>query len=295
MHASLSFKVSRCLTTEGALRTRGKIAFAHRLFYRGAGNAPEADLLYKIPTTDRASSVDELFMRNAYWRQQVISKDPEFFERLGKGQRPRYLWIGCSDSRVSAEQLCGLPPGSLFVHRNIANVVNNVDVSCMSVLQYAVTALKVQHIVICGHYNCGGVAAAMKNIDHQSPLENWLRNIRDVYRLHRKELDAIEDEKSRADRLVELNVVEQAINLYKTRVVQKRRVETYEELDDYGFVQPRVHPVVYEPGTGKLRKLDVQLKEKLSELTSIYSLHSTVADDEEEPMWSGMGPSYVAP
>jgi carbonic anhydrase len=236
---------------------------------------------------------DELYHNNEMWRQREMDRDPDIFKRLSKSQSPRYLWIGCADSRVPAETICGLPPGSMFVHRNIANMISNVDVSCMSVIQYAVAALKVQHIVICGHYNCGGIAAAMQTVDHQSPLENWLRNIKDVYRLHASELDAYSDENTRWNRLVELNVIEQAVNLYKTRLVQKRRVETFVKRGTYGFVQPRIHPCVYDPGTGKLRKLDVEMQQVLNGLKHIYSLYQT--DEDDYGKFEGMGSSIVDP
>lgn len=239
-------------------------------------------------------SVDELLHNNGQWREECIREDPEYFAKMAAGQRPRYLWIGCSDSRVPAETVCGLSPGSLFVHRNIANLINNVDVSAMSVLQYAVGVLKVQHIVICGHYHCGGVAAALENVDHNSPLENWLRNIRDVYRLHREELDAIPDLEDRRRRLVEINVIEQAINLYKTKDVQARRVETYQRLHEFQFVQPKIHPLVYDPASGKLRRLNVELQDILQQLRGVYNLYSAV-DEEEEVEWDGMGPSLVTP
>mmetsp|Transcript_24439 Transcript_24439/g.56800 ORF Transcript_24439/g.56800 Transcript_24439/m.56800 type:complete len:287 (-) Transcript_24439:144-1004(-) len=249
-------------------------------FLRAEVEAPEA--------------VDELFTNNERWRSEVQSKDPEFFSNLAWGQKPRYLWIGCSDSRVPPESICGLPPGSLFVHRNIANLVNNVDASVMSVIQFAVMHLKVQHIVICGHYNCGGVAAAMTQEDHKSPLENWLRNIRDTYRLHAHELDSIEDVEDRRKRLVEINVIEQAINLFKAQVIQQRRVETKLAIDEFGFVQPRIHPCVYNPGTGELRKLDVEMSEVLESLKHIYNLYK-VDTDEDGEAWEGMGPSMVTP
>jgi carbonic anhydrase len=241
-----------------------------------------------------SSNVDELFVNNHAWRLKELEKDPQIFERLKDGQQPRYLWIGCSDSRVPAESVCGLPPGSLFVHRNIANVVNNVDTSCMSVIQYAVDVLKVEHIVICGHYGCGGCNAAMLNTDHGSPLENWLRNIRDVYRLHQTELDAIPDIAQRQRRMVELNVVEQVINLFKTRVVQRRRTETSQDLDLHGFTQPRVHPVVFDPATGKIQRLDDDYKALLRDLVPIYNLYHAVADDDMAE-FEGMGPSMVLP
>eukprot|EP00931_Biecheleriopsis_adriatica_P009956 TRINITY_DN111049_c0_g1_i1.p1 TRINITY_DN111049_c0_g1~~TRINITY_DN111049_c0_g1_i1.p1 ORF type:complete len:294 (+),score=54.99 TRINITY_DN111049_c0_g1_i1:28-882(+) len=239
--------------------------------------------------------IDELFTCNEAWRKNVIEKDADFFKRQANIQQPRYLWIGCSDSRVATETICGLPPGSLFVHRNIGNMVNNIDVSAMSVLQYAVGVLKVQHIVVCGHYDCGAMHAAVNNVDLPSPLANWLRNVRDVYRMHREELAGIQDKDVRSRRLVEINVVEQAINLYKTRIVQQRRVETYTNIEEFGFVQPKIHPCVYDPGSGRLERMDVEMQDYLSELKDIYNLYTVDADEEEELGWDGMGPSVVLP
>ena len=139
----------------------------------------------------------------------MVIEQPEFFQELKKGHAPKILWIGCSDARVPANEIIGEPPGSVFVHRNIANMVGNTDFSCMSVIQFAVDVLKVKHIIVCGHYDCGGIRAAMESVDHKSPLENWLRNIRDIYRLHMDELNAIPDTIQRQRRLVELNVIEQ--------------------------------------------------------------------------------------
>eukprot|EP00434_Breviolum_minutum_P010889 symbB.v1.2.009601.t1/scaffold613.1/size180894/9 len=241
-------------------------------------------------------SIDELINCNEEWRQKMKQTDPGFFDRTATTQKPRYLWIGCSDSRVAPGTICGLPPGTVFVHRNIANLVNNVDTSAMSVIQYAVGILKVQHIVLCGHYDCGGINAAVRNDDHPSPLANWLRNIRDVYRMHKEELSAIQDQDVRARRLVEINVIEQAINLYKTRIVQQRRIETYQNLEEYGFVQPKIHPCVYDPATGKLVRLDVEMQDYLDELKEIYNLYSVAnLDDEDAAGWEGMGPSVVLP
>jgi len=154
---------------------------------------------------------------------------------------------------VPANEIIGQPPGAVFVHRNIANQVVNTDFNCMSVIQYAVDVLKVKHIVVCGHYDCGGVKASLENVDHRSPLENWLRHIRDTYRLHRDELNAIEDETARQRRLVELNVIEQCLNIFKTAVVQRKRVESYQKQKSEGkdigstFTEPRVHAYVYDP------------------------------------------------
>ncbi|MFZ1848703.1 MAG: carbonic anhydrase, partial [Saprospiraceae bacterium] len=164
--------------------------------------------------------IKEVFANNEKWIQDKLNLDPEYFEKLSQGQNPEFLYIGCSDSRVTAEDMMGLKPGEAFVHRNIANLVNNVDLSVMSVLNYAVRHLKVNHVVVCGHYNCGGVKAAMQPAD-MGILNPWLRSIRDVYRLHRTELNAIEDMDSRYDRLVELNVQEQCVNLIKTAAVQE--------------------------------------------------------------------------
>lgn len=150
-----------------------------------------------------------LLNANKEWAKHMAEKTPGFFAELSRGHAPKILWIGCSDARVPANEIIGEPPGSVFVHRNVANMVISTDVNCMSVLQYAVDVLKVKHIVVCGHYECGGVRAALEPIDHGSPLEGWLRNIKDTYRLHKDELCGIEDLKDRQRRLVELNVEEQ--------------------------------------------------------------------------------------
>ena len=163
---------------------------------------------------------------NRNWADRMRSQQPEFFRELKKGHAPKILWIGCSDARVPANEIIGEPPGSVFVHRNIANQVINTDFNCMSVIQYAVSVLKVKHIIICGHYDCGGVKASLEPADFRSPLCNWLRNIRDTYRLHREELNSFSDLQSRQRRLVELNVIEQCVNIMKTAVVQRTRVET---------------------------------------------------------------------
>lgn len=163
----------------------------------------------------------KLLLENKSWANQRIKDDPQYFKRLADIQSPDFLWIGCSDSRVPANEITGTQPGEIFVHRNIANMVVNTDSNVLSVLEYAVTHLKVKHIIVCGHYGCGGIRAAMSNHDYKQVLNMWLRNIKDVYRLHRQELDAIEDEGLRADRLCELNVKEQVMHLAKTSIVQR--------------------------------------------------------------------------
>ncbi|MDQ6763979.1 MAG: carbonic anhydrase, partial [Bacteroidota bacterium] len=159
------------------------------------------------------TSYEKLLTANKKWAQEQVGIDPEFFKRLSALQTPEFLWIGCSDSRVPADKITGTQPGEIFVHRNIANMVVHTDVNLLSVLDYAVNHLKVKHVIICGHYGCGGIKAAMTNHDFKYILNMWLRNIKDVYRLHRKELDDLQDEEARTDRLVELNVVEQVMHL----------------------------------------------------------------------------------
>ncbi|MEY2595514.1 MAG: hypothetical protein RI965_786 [Bacteroidota bacterium] len=163
---------------------------------------------------------EKLLQENKHWAAETQAKDPDFFKNLVNLQSPEYLWIGCSDSRVPANQITGTQPGEIFVHRNIANMVVNTDLNLLSVLQYAVEVLHVKHIIVCGHYGCGGVQAAMTQ-KSLGIINKWLRNIKDVYRFHREEIDAIKDETKRTDRLVELNVQEQVLNLAKTSIIQK--------------------------------------------------------------------------
>jgi len=163
---------------------------------------------------------EKLLQENKAWAKDQVEKDPDYFKRLEQIQQPEFLWIGCSDSRVPADKITCTQPGEIFVHRNIANVVVHTDVNFASVLEYAVEVLKVKHVIVCGHYGCGGVRAAMSNQD-LGVINKWLRNIKDVYRIHRVELDNITDENKRADRLVELNVKEQVMNVAKTSIIQK--------------------------------------------------------------------------
>lgn len=166
------------------------------------------------------NSYEKLLVENQAWAQEKLDADPAFFERLSKGQSPEFLWIGCSDSRVPAEDITNSEPGEIFVHRNVANLVVNTDLNLLSVLEFAVNVLKVKHIIVCGHYSCGGVKAAMSQ-QHIGLINKWLRNIKDTYRIHRDELAGIEDSEVLADRMVELNVKEQVRNLAKTSIVQK--------------------------------------------------------------------------
>ncbi|SDE14036.1 carbonic anhydrase [Pedobacter soli] len=207
-------------------------------------------------------NVAEVFKNNEKWIAEKLSINPDYFSDLAKGQSPEFLYIGCSDSRVTAEDLMGIQPGQAFVHRNIANLVNNVDLSVMTVLNYAVRHLKVNHIVVCGHYNCGGVKAAMQPAD-LGILNPWLRNIRDVYRLHKDELNAIADEDARYNRLVELNVQEQCVNLLKTAAVQEAIV--HRGLTVQGWV--------FDIRTGRLIDLKIDFEKILKDITEIYKLY----------------------
>ncbi len=162
---------------------------------------------------------ERLLLENKAWAQEQLEEDPKFFSRLADLQTPDFLWIGCSDSRVPADRITGTQPGEIFVHRNIANMVVHTDLNLLSVLQYAVEVLKVKHIIICGHYGCGGVKAAMSHHSY-GIINKWLRNVKDVYRFNKEEVDAIEDEDKRLDKLIEVNVREQVMNLAKTSIVQ---------------------------------------------------------------------------
>src|SRR6187549_3905271 len=166
-------------------------------------------------------SYERLLQENKAWAAEKLQGDPTYFDRLSKLQTPEFLWIGCSDSRVPANEITGTQPGEIFVHRNVANLVINTDVNLLSVLDYAVNHLKVQHIIVCGHYGCGGIKAAITNNDFKPVLNMWLRNIKDVYRIHRVELDAITNDDRKTDRLTELNVQEQVFNLAKTSIIQR--------------------------------------------------------------------------
>jgi len=164
---------------------------------------------------------EKLLSENKKWAKDKLKEDPGYFDKLAHLQTPEFLWIGCSDSRVPANEITGTQPGEIFVHRNVANLVINNDVNLLSVLDYAVNHLKVKHVIVCGHYGCGGIKAALTNHDFKAVLNMWLRSIKDVYRIHRPELDGIKNEEQRTDRLVELNVQEQIFNLAKTSIIQR--------------------------------------------------------------------------
>ena len=204
-------------------------------------------------------NIHQIFENNKKWVHEKLNRDPSYFENLSKGQDPDILYIGCSDSRVTAEELMGVQPGDVFVHRNIANMVPNTDLNVLSVIDFAVLHLKVNHIVVCGHYYCGGVKAAMQSRD-LGILNSWLRNIRDVYRLHKDELNHITDEEQRYKRLVELNVQEQCINVIKTADVQRAYLER----------KIKVHGWVFDIHSGKLIDLQIDFRKVMENVMEIY-------------------------
>lgn len=203
-----------------------------------------------------------IFKNNEKWISAKLATDPDYFVKLSKGQHPEFLYIGCSDSRVTAEDLMGVEPGEVFIHRNIANQVIATDNNVNSVVQYAVEHLKVKHIIVCGHYECGGVKAALHPSD-MGQLNSWLQTLRDVYRIHREELDHISDAQERFDRLVELNVREQCFNIIKIDHVQRSWYKT-------GF--PKIHAWVFDVKTGRLKDLGLQMEKEFLEIRSIYDL-----------------------
>ena len=203
---------------------------------------------------------------NMKWVENTMKFNPDFFKNLAEGQHPEFLWIGCSDSRVPAEEITNTLPGSIFVQRNIANMVVHTDTNLLSVVYYAVKVLKVKHIIVCGHYGCGGVLAAMTN-NNFGFLDNWLLNIKDVYRIHSKELDSIKDEKTRGERFVELNVLEQVNNLAKVAFIQ-------EEWDD-GEV-PYIHGWVYHLDDGVIHNLEITTN-SAKKLNPVYRYESVKA------------------
>ncbi len=190
-------------------------------------------------------SFEKLLLENKAWAREQVQSDPEYFKRLEKIQTPEFLWIGCSDSRVPANEITGTAPGEIFVHRNIANMVVHTDLNLLSVLDFAVSHLKVKHIIVCGHYGCGGVKAAMTH-HNMGIINKWLRNIKDVYRFHEEEIIAIKDEEQRVNRMVELNVQEQVINLAKTSIIQK--AWKYDQ-------RPHIHGWVYGLSNGLLKPI----------------------------------------
>jgi len=199
------------------------------------------------------STIEHLFENNKKWADKLTAENPDFFQSLSEQQSPEYLWIGCSDSRVPANQLLGMPPGEIFVHRNIANQVIHTDLNCLSVIQFAVDTLKVKHIIVCGHYKCGGISAAFDNKSH-GLIDNWLRHIQDVYRFNKEKLDAVTDESERLNLMCDLNVIEQVSNVCNTSILRN----AWRNKQDV-----TVHGLVYNLHDGILKDLNVSVNSNI--------------------------------
>lgn len=208
----------------------------------------------------------KLLQKNKEWVESMISMDPEYFSKLAGGQKPPVLWIGCADSRVPANEIIGAPPGEVFVHRNIANMVVHTDMNMLSVLDYAVNVLKVQHVIVCGHYGCGGVKAAMSN-QQFGLIDNWIRHIKDVYRFHQEELEGIADMGERENRFIELNVIEQVYDLSKTSIIQNSWSKSK---------SPYIHGWVYDIRNGIINDLKVSVNEN-KDLPKVYQFENVMA------------------
>ena len=216
--------------------------------------------------------MERIFEGNRKWVAQKLSEDPTYFKKLSQGQKPEYLFIGCSDSRVPANEISGTQPGEMFVHRNIANMVVHTDINMLSVLQYAVEVLRVRHVIVCGHYGCGGVLAAMS--DKQFGLiDNWLTNIKDVMRLHEVEFLRLKEEEARARRLVELNVIEQVRNLAKTSIIQNAMKTAN---------PPQLHGLVYDISEGHLIDLNWKAEEEFQRYQHIYGINGEPRNPAQE-------------
>ena len=198
---------------------------------------------------DVVREIQNLFDNNNSWAKKKLKKDPDAFKKVSRSQSPKYLWIGCSDSRIPAEEILGLQPGEIFVHRNVANLFPHTDFNCLSVLQYGVEYLDIEHVIVCGHYNCGGIQAAMKN-EQLGLIDNWLMHIRDVYAREQRELECITDEKKRYERLVELNVLHQVMNVCHTTIIQNAWAAQK---------KVAIHALVYDLHTGLLKDLDCSI------------------------------------
>jgi carbonic anhydrase len=207
------------------------------------------------------SDLKILFENNKKWAEETTKQDPDFFQTLSKQHTPEYLWIGCSDSRVPANQIVGLLPGEIFVHRNIANVVVHTDLNCLSVIQFAVDVLEVKHIIVCGHYGCGGVNAALEKREH-GLIDNWLRHIKDVYRIHQSKIDVFDSNQHRSDKLCELNVFEQVANVCHTTIVQN----AWKRGRDL-----TVHGWIYSLEDGLIRDLGISISDN-EQIKSVYRM-----------------------
>lgn len=231
-----------------------------------------ASVDFRSFNSSEESPMKRLISQNREFVSKTIQTEPEFFSALAHGQKPEYLYFGCSDARIAANSLLGLKPGEVFVHRNLGNQCPVNDMNSLSVLEYAVNGLNIKNIIVGGHYNCGAVMAAMTNKHHGHIMENWFRMIRDVYRYHMEEINSIQDPVQQHRKLVELNVVEQCLNLYKTNIVQLKRKETYEN-PKIGVAYPRIYGIVFDPATGLMEQLPINFKDILGKYRHIYDLY----------------------
>lgn len=228
----------------------------------------------RLKTKKEDPDIAELLDNNVKWVQNMRESDNGYFDRIGGPQSPKYLYIGCSDSRVPANQILGLGPGEVFVHRNVGNQIVASDMNALSCVDYAVNVLDVKHIIVTGHYDCGAVKAATQSGTDLGLLEHWLRPLRDIYRVHHQVLDAIEDPEAMHRKFVEVSVVEQCLNLYKTGVVQKRRKETHSRSAETGEqTYPRIHAMVFDPKVGMLNILPIDFKSSVADFRHIYDLY----------------------
>ncbi len=206
--------------------------------------------------------LDNLFEKNKKWAETIKKSDPDFFVKLSKQQNPGYLWIGCSDSRVPATQIVDMQPGEIFVHRNVANLVVHTDLNCLSVIQFAVEALKVKHIIVCGHYGCGGIRAAMENKEH-GLMDNWLGHIRDVHRLYHQKIDKLKNETDKINLLCELNVIQQVLNVCRTSIVQHAWL-TGQELAVHGWIYSIEDGILKDLNTSITKPVEISKAERLA-------------------------------
>jgi len=269
------FHSSRVLSHSDSCSHTDKLSLALDAFIDSEEAADPTGLMSDVPEL-MGSCVDleDVMRGNKAWVKKKRAEDPKFFELLGGQQKPRYLYIGCSDARVDPTQLMGFKiPGQIFVHRNVGNVVCTTDINMLTVVDFAVNHLKVPHIIVCGHYDCGAVRGSIANPESGGLgiIEHWLRNIRDVARIHRAELESIKDPEDTMRRLVELNVREQCMNVLKIPAVQKKRAAGLSS--GMPVALPRVHGLIFDPKEGILKKLGLDLKKEISENQAIYNLY----------------------
>jgi len=268
------FRGCRCAFCTSIPKENGGLVFPQGI---GGGNRLDPTMVQSAALREDPD-IAQLLENNVSWVKKAHANDPSFFSRIGGPQKPTYMYIGCSDSRVPANQILGLGPGEVFVHRNVGNQVVGNDLNVLSGIEFAVDVLDIKHIIVTGHYGCGACYAATQSGRDLGLLENWLRSLRDIYRNHHTTLDSIQDPEERHRKFVEVSVVEQCLNLYKTGIVQKKRKETHQRAKD-GEVEggrgayPRIHAMVFDPAVGLLKKLPIDFKTSVQQFRHIYDLY----------------------